>query len=214
MITSEPGCPDVRKYDSIRHSLTEETPPVSKEPAAYQVEPQSPTLTRSLFSISEDLEKLSELLDECGDDAEQQELINSWFEQLGEERDRKVDNYCALVTEMQARSEVRKAEAKRLMELAAEDEKRARLLKDRLKWFFETHNLKTVETARYKLSIQRNGGKAPLILDQSVPSTSLPERFQKVSIEPNTTAIRNALEAGEDLDFAQLGDRGTSLRIK
>lgn len=146
---------------------------MSKEPAAYKLEPQSPTLTRSLFSISEDLEKLSELLDECGDDAEQQELINSWFEQLGEERDRKVDNYCALITEMQARSEVRKAEAKRLMELAADDEKRARLLKDRLKWFFETHNLKTVETARYKLSIQRNGGKAPLILDQSVPSSTL-----------------------------------------
>ena len=29
-----------------------------------------------------------------------------------------------------------------------------------------------------------------------------------------TTAIREALERGEKLDFAQLGERGTSLRIK
>jgi hypothetical protein len=101
-----------------------------------------------------------------------------------------------------------------LLELSQVDENRARLFKDRLKWFFETHNLKTVETARYKLSVQRNGGKSPLIVDQSVLATKLPERFQKVSIDPDTTAIRQALEAGEHLNFAQLGERGTSIRIK
>ena len=44
--------------------------------------------------------------------------------------------------------------------------------------------------------------------------TDLADGFQKVSIDANTTAIRQALEAGEDLDFAQLGDRGSSIRIK
>ncbi len=78
---------------------------------------------------------------------------------MGVERDRKLDNYCALVGEMSARAEVRKAEAKRLMELAATEEKRAKLLKDRLLWFFETHNLKAVETPRYRLSVAKNGGK-------------------------------------------------------
>ncbi len=100
------------------------------------------------------------------------------------------------------------------MDLAATDDNRARLLKDRLKSFFQVHNLKTVETARYKLSIAKNGGRAPLILDESIPVTELPEQFQRVSVDPNTTAIREALERGEKLDFAQLGERGTSLRIK
>ena len=194
----------------------EEIPtPVSEIPAAYQVEPQ-PTQqkTRTLFSISDDLEKLNELLDECNDDTQQQELIAQWFEALGEERDKKLDGYAALITEMTARAEVRKGEAKRLMELATTDDNRAKLLKDRLKWFFETHNLKTVETSRYRLSLAKAGGKAPLILDESVPVTQLPERFQKVSIDPNTAAIREALERGEKLNFAQLGERGTSMRIK
>ena len=66
---------------------------------------------------------------------------------------------------------------------------------DRLKCFF-LHNLKTVETLRYKLSVAKNGGKAPLILDESVPVTNLPEQFQKVSIDANTAAIREALAAG------------------
>ena len=185
--------------------LTGETP---------QVIEQTQPKTRTLFSIGTDLEKLNELLDEAGDDAQQQELISQWLDDLGDERDRKLDGYAALITEMLARAEVRKAEAKRLQELAATDDNRARLLKDRLKCFFETHDLKTVQTPRYKLSLANNGGKLPLILDDSVPMSELPERFQKVSIDPNTALIREALSAGEVLEFAQLGERGTSMRIK
>lgn len=181
----------------------------SQEQAQPQTQPK-----RTLFSISDDLQRLNDLLDEVGDDAQQQELIAQWFETLGEERDRKLDGYAALISEMQTRAEVRKAEARRLMELAASDENRARLLKNRLKYFFETHNLKTVETPRYKLQLQRNGGKAPLILDDSIPVTQLPERFQKVSIDADTTAIRAALDAGESLEWARLGERGESMRIK
>lgn len=44
--------------------------------------------------------------------------------------------------------------------------------------------------------------------------TQLPEQFQRVSIEADTKAIREALEAGQQLPFAHLGDRGSSLRIK
>ena len=185
-----------------------------EEPFAHQLDSQPQPKTRSLFSISDDIEKLNELLDDCGDDAQQQELIAQWFEQLGAERDTKLDAYAALITEMLARAEVRKAEAKRLQELAAADENRAKLLKDRLKSFFDTHNIRTVETARYKLSLAKNGGKAPLILKDGLSPTELPEQFQKVSIDPNTAAIREALERGEKLEWAQLGERGTSMRIK
>jgi len=83
------------------------------------------------------------LLDEVGDDIQQQNLIAQWFEQLGEERDRKLDAYAALITKMTARAAMRK---QRLQELASSNENQARLLKDRLKWFFETHGLKTIET--------------------------------------------------------------------
>jgi hypothetical protein len=185
--------------------MTEQTVP-------YQVKQLAKP--RTLFDISSDLEKLSELLEGCGGDAQQRELIDNWFEQLGSERDRKLDNYCALISEMLARAEVRKAEAKRLLELASSEENRAKLLKDRLKWFFETHNIKTLDTARYRLSLARNGGKAPLILKGGVSPTGLPERFQKLSIDPDTAAIREALEQGERLDFAALGERGASLHIK
>ncbi len=82
--------------------MTEQTVP-------YQVKQLAKP--RTLFDISSDLEKLSELLEGCGGDAQQRELIDNWFEQLGNERDSKLDNYCSLVSQMQVRSQVRKAEA-------------------------------------------------------------------------------------------------------
>ena len=189
----------------------EQVLPVTEQPALHEVEPQP---KRTLFSISDDLQRLNDLLDEVGDDAQQQELINNWLDAVGEERDRKLDGYAALISEMQARADVRKAEARRMQDLAATDENRARLLKERLKSFFQTHDLKTIETPRYKLSLQRNGGKAPLILDDSIPVTQLPEQFQRVSIDADTEMIREALEAGESLPFAHLAERGESMRIK
>lgn len=168
---------------------------------------------RTLFDISTDLEKLSELLDDCSD-TEQQEAINNWLESIGNERDRKLDSYAALIAEIEARAEIRITEAKRLTELANSDKAKVRLLKERLKWFFALHNIRKVETARYKLSLAANGGKAPLVISDSILATELPEQFQRVTVEPNTAAIREALEAGEELDFARLGERGTSIRIK
>ncbi|HAX77623.1 MAG TPA: hypothetical protein DCY88_17755, partial [Cyanobacteria bacterium UBA11372] len=68
---------------------------------------------RTLFSISAEIGELTALLDEIEDnDREGEQLITSWLEQLGEERDRKLDNYAALISELQARAAVRKAEAK------------------------------------------------------------------------------------------------------
>lgn len=199
-----------RKTTKIDPQQSEEVLPVTEQPTIYNVEPQP---KRTLFSISDDLQQLNDLLDEVGDDSQQQELINNWLEAVGEERDRKLDGYAALISEMSARAEVRKAEGRRLMELAATDENRARLLKERLKSFFQLHDLKTINTDRYRLSLAKNSTR-PLIVDPNLSPTQLPEQFQKVSVEINTGAIREALKQGESLPFAQLGDAGSHIRIK
>jgi hypothetical protein len=169
-------------------------------------------MKKTLFDISEDLEKLSGLLDLVeGDD--QQEIIEQWFEQLGEERDCKLDGYAALIGEMQARAEARKAESRRLAELAASDENKARLLKERLKWFLEKHQMKTLETARYKLSVVKNSTR-PLIVNPDIAIAQLPDEYKKVSVEVDTVAVREALKQGTELEFAHLGEAGTHIRIR
>ena len=177
--------------------------------------PETPTTQqkRTLFSIGDDLERLNELLDQTDGDTEQLTLINEWFSTLGEERDRKLDNYASLISEMTARAAIRKAEGQRMVELAASDELRAKQLKDRLKVFFEAHELKTINTQRYRLSLCNNSSR-PLVIDNDIAPKDLPEQYQKVSVEANNTAIRDALKAGEELPFARLGDAGKHIRIK
>lgn len=172
-------------------------------------------MNRTLFAISDDLLALDALLEELGGDVTEETTaaaIDDWLGTLGAERDQKLDNYAALIREIEARAEARKTEAHRLAELVRIDTNRAAVLKARLKNFFIVHDLKPIETARFKLSLVNNGGVLPLVVD--LPADDLPEAFQRVKLEVDNDAIRSALDEGEVLPFARYGERGKSLRIK
>lgn len=61
------------------------------------------------------------------------------------------------------------------------------------------------------IKMQNAGGQLPLIVDENA---TVPERFTKITIENDNALIRKALESGEKLDFARLGERSKVLRIK
>lgn len=88
-------------------------------------------------------------------------------------------------------------------------------MKDRLKAYFEANDIKKLETPRFKLSVGNVGGK--LGMEQLWDSAEdLPEayRIETVVIKADTEKIREELESGMQLPFAELKQRGTSLRIK
>lgn len=68
-------------------------------------------------------------------------------------------------------------------------------------------------TSGYTIAIQKNGGVAPMIVDEAFPDVD--ERFLKY-LPPiiDKEKVRAALDAGEKLPFASLGDRGVRLTIK
>lgn len=171
----------------------------------------------TLIEISNSLVELEAQLDELGFD-EQSAVIEAWLEELhcekSEEMQDKLDNYAALISDLLARTEVRKAEAQRLMQRAKVDQGKADNLKKMLQWFFTKHELKTVETDRYRITLAKNGGKAPIVLDEEYSVAAMPDEFVKISMSPDLEAIREALEAGEKLEFARLSDRGQSIRIR
>lgn len=174
---------------------------------------------RSLFSISDDLLALADLLTEVGGDVSDDDAgaaLESWFDALGDERDRKIDAYCALIQEMTARSKAREDEAKRLQRLAVVDLDAVKRLKDRLKAFLDLHGLTKLETARFKVSVAKNGGLSPLIYPgewEEHPETAPPE-WQKRIVTVNLAALREAVEAGQEIPGCSLAERGTHLRIK
>ena len=167
----------------------------------------------SLLQISQELLQLEAELHETDGDADaQSELVETWLSKL-DEREEKLDNYAALIRELELRAEARKQEANRLMALVKSDQQKADLLKIRLKYYFQTHQEKSIETPRFRITLAMNGGKLPLIMHENQPE-NLPEAYRLIQYKVNTEAIREALDNGEALEFAALGQRDSSIRIR
>jgi hypothetical protein len=144
---------------------------------------------------------------------EAEAAIDGWLAENNESLEKKLDGYGALIRECEAKANARYDEAARLELLADADANKAKRLKERLRWYFEANGIEKQETARYKFTLANNGGVLPLQLSEVSPS-ELPEHFQSVRVEVDKAATREFLENGGTLEWARLGERGKSLRIR
>lgn len=171
-------------------------------------------MNRTLFDLTDDMKALDDILAESGGDLSSpaaEEILAQWEKELETDLSRKVDGYCRLIRELESRAQARADEAARLMERSTIDESLGRRLRERLRLVWETRCLPAIETASFRVSLQRNGGKAPLDVHGTVP----PEFTKtKTVVEPDRERIREALDRGEKLDFALLMDRGTRISIR
>jgi hypothetical protein len=171
--------------------------------------------TGTLYTIREDLDALHDLLYEAGGDvseADAEAAVDAWLRETDTAMREKLDAYAALMREIESRAVARKEEVRRLAALAKSDDAAAERLKARLLWFFQDQGLERLETERFRFTVARNGGKAPVQV--YCDPEELPEPYRVVSVRPDLEAIRARLEAGETLEFAALGERGVNLRIR
>lgn len=172
-------------------------------------------MKKTLIDIAEDVIALDDLLDELeGDVSGQDAAVAAFLEENDRALSTKVDGYAGLISELEHRAAVRKAEAKRIADLAKAEENRARYLKQRLLHALDAMGIGRVDTDRYRVSTANNGGKIPVVCEVGVDD--LPEQFVRTKIEhkPDLDALREALEQGAEVPGVRLGERGRSLRIK
>lgn len=173
----------------------------------------------TLFQIGAEIIALHALLTECGGelpDEQAETVIDQWLAETDTALEKKLNSYCWVIREFEARSEARQLAAKQLMASAGADSKEAERLKARLKVFLQTCGIQKLQTEHFKLNIQANGGSVALIVppEWERDPASAPEAFHKIEIALNTTAIREAIRNNEETHGAKLGERGTQLRIK
>jgi len=173
-------------------------------------------MPQTLLDITKDMESLDALLAEAGGEItpDTEASINAWFDEIETNLADKVDGYCRLISEIEARAEVRKAEGKRLAERAKVDENAAAALRERLRHTWEAKALPKVQTTRYTVSLAKVGGKAPLDIRCGVED--LPGWAVRIetTASADKDAIRARLDAGEVLEFASLMERGTRISIR
>jgi len=173
----------------------------------------------TLYEISEHLRAIEAILTETEGEISDDtagEMLAEWFDQLTDQRDAKIDSYCRLIAEMGARAEARRAEILRLGALVDAGDRAVTRLKNALKAFLDVHQISKLETASFKLSVAKNGGKSPLIIPEAwrEDAVNAPEAYHRTFVKLDTEAIRADLEAGQPVDGCAIGDRGTHLRIR
>lgn len=171
-------------------------------------------MSRSLFNITEDLLALERILFETGGDITDpavSEVVDQWFDELQGDLNSKVENYCSLIKDIEIRASNRKREEERIRRLRQVDENIVKSLKTRMQQALDVLQIPRVNTGLFRVTVANNGGKQPMVLDE----TNVPAEYMATRIvtEVNKDLVRSHLEAGDDLPFAQLKERGRSLRI-
>jgi hypothetical protein len=186
---------------------------------------------QTLFDLTGEFARLNDLLaDFDGDvtDADKEAAIDRILAEADENHEllkQKIDGYISVIAENEASAEIRMTESKRLQTLANQNSANAAKLKERL--LFAMKNVlrrDQLDTRFHTLKVTKAGGKRALTVNEQVSSqdylNAIQDRFIKI-IPPqpaiktlDTDAVRAALEAGEDLSFAQLSERREILKIK
>lgn len=163
----------------------------------------------SLFDLTEELKHIQSVMMNSEGDELPQELIE-WLDSTQGGYDKKVEGYCAVIGEMEAIVEARKAEANRIRALADTTQNHIDRMKIALKESLLKLETPKLETTRYKVWVQNAGGKLPI----QIEAEDVPDEWKLVQLVIDKDGIRRELEAGTSLPFAQLLPRGQVLRIK
>lgn len=160
----------------------------------------------TLYTLSADYQYLLSLLQDSETD---EQMIIDTLDGIEGLIEHKLEAYSIIISELQSKADFFKSEEQRLYARRKTLENNIKRMKERMFEALNAVGLKKIETDHFTVSIQKNGGKQPLDIYGDVPEDYL-TYVPKVDNE----AIREALEAGEELPFAVLQERGESLRIR
>ena len=160
----------------------------------------------NLYQLTQNYDAVLNML--YDEDTDEQMILDT-LEAIEGEIEEKADGYAKIIKELESKKNARKEEAKRLTESAKVFENRVNTLKQNLYNSMKQTGKTKFTTDLFTFNIAKNGGKQTLTIDGEVPT-----EYTKTIIENDTEKIRQALEEGQELNFAHLEPRGESLRIK
>lgn len=161
----------------------------------------------NLYQLTQDWESIYQMLDDP--DIPEDAIMDS-IEGIEGVMDLKIESMAQIMKSIGGEVSVIDAEIKRLQDLKASKEGRHNWLKQSIMDMMRATGRPKIKTTLFSFGIQKNGGSLPVIL---TPGCDVPPEWLKPG-DPDTARIRKHLEAGHELGFATLGERGEHLRIR
>lgn len=165
----------------------------------------------SIYDITGRAVALNEM---ANDEEVELEVFRDTLEAIEGEFDDKIESYCKVLKNIEGEAAAITEEVKRLNAKKKAIENNVDRMKKVMFDAMKVMNKESAGGAVLKAKIQKNGGKLPLMIAEGTKPESLPFEFQKITYDIDNDAVREALDNGQELDFAKYGERGESLRIK
>lgn len=161
----------------------------------------------TLYELSGEFQQLLEMLQDC-DELEEQ-VLKDTLEGIDGELEIKAEGYAKIIKELSADASKFEEEEKRLERRRKTLENRVGMLKNALFLTMKATGKTKFKTGLFSFGIQKNGGKKPLEIKAGAV---IPDEYTRK--ETDAEKIREALEKGVVLPFAELKERGEHLRIR
>lgn len=158
----------------------------------------------SIYELTGQWIMLQDMAEDC--DAE---TFADTLETLDYEIEEKADGYAKVIKHLELDCDGIDKEIKRLTEKKNSIKNNIARMKKNLQECMVTTGKTKFKTELFSFGIQKNGGKAPLIVDYC------PDEFLFYpDPEPDKDKIRELLDSGAECTWARYGERGESLRIR
>lgn len=165
----------------------------------------------NLYELTSDLLALQVMLEEPLED---EQCFIDTFEAVQGEYELKMEAYAKVIKNLDADITAIKAEVDRLTTKRKTLETNIERMKKAMFDSMKATGIDKVKGQLFTLSIQKNGGKLPVIMAEGTTTDYLPDNLVIVTEKPALDSIRELLEAGKVVEGFTLGERGESLRIK
>lgn len=123
----------------------------------------------------------------------------------------KVEGYCQVLTTIDREIGMFDAEIERLKVAKQTRENAVKRMKERLRDAMNELDMKTIKAGTFTATVCKNS--TPSVITD-LPGEAMPEKFRKVTVEVNKSALTHAWKAGEPLPEGVTVEQGTHVRIR
>ena len=163
----------------------------------------------TIYEITNDYLQLMQMMEDP--ELDPQTLADT-MEGIEGELEDKAESYGKIIKNIEGDIVALKAEKERLTKKIQTEENNLKRLKETLQFSMETTGKSKIKTPLFSFSIRKN---APAVIMDEPYIENVPERFLKYS-DPtiNRTAIKEAIQNGEDLEGLAHLEQSSSLSIR
>lgn len=160
-----------------------------------------------LYEISEAMQTLQQMMEDEPDN----QVIKDTLEAIEGEAEYKLEQMAMIIKNLNADVEAYNSEIARMTARKNTIKNNIDWLKFEMLGFMNAHNIQKVKGEVLNVSVAKNGGKLPIILDVDVES--LPDELVKIEKSADNSKIAEMLDNGDCL-FAHYGERGSHINIR